>query len=190
MEALSNWLARLTVNQVSSEHVGSIPTASTKYRSSKARAPDCLSGRYGFESRRYCKTEKITVVVYPLWKREVASSNLASQTKCSISIVASASDFLSEDKGSIPLWSTKWGITQLVEYRAFNTGVLGSSPNASTICRDGQNGKGAWLRIRYLRVRISLPVRCPTSPIGRGKGLKILKVQVRILGGVQYKLMV
>lgn len=26
---------------------------------------------------------------------------------CSISIVASASDFLSEDKGSIPLWSTK-----------------------------------------------------------------------------------
>ena len=29
MEVLSNWLARLTVNQVSSEHVGSTPTTST-----------------------------------------------------------------------------------------------------------------------------------------------------------------
>lgn len=32
MEVLSNWLARLTVNQVSSEHVGSSPTTSTKHR--------------------------------------------------------------------------------------------------------------------------------------------------------------
>ena len=61
------------------------------------------------------------MVVYSLWKREVAGSNPASQTKCSISIVVSASDFnslmhileigfvefansfLSEDKGSVPL---------------------------------------------------------------------------------------
>lgn len=30
MEVLSNWLARLTVNQVSPEHVGSNPTSSTE----------------------------------------------------------------------------------------------------------------------------------------------------------------
>lgn len=33
----------------------------------------------------------------------------------------------------------------IVEYRAFNTGVLGSSPNASTICRDGEMANAAGL---------------------------------------------
>ena len=46
-----------------------------------ASASDCLSESCGFESRQYCISGKITVVVYSPWTREVAGSNPASQTK-------------------------------------------------------------------------------------------------------------
>lgn len=60
------------------------------------------------------KAGKITVVVYPSWTREVASSNLAFQTICSISIMVSAFGFLPNDKGSIPLWNTNDFVAQVV----------------------------------------------------------------------------
>lgn len=58
------------------------------------------------------KAGKITVVVYPSWTREVASSNLAFQTIGSISIEVSAFGFLPNDKGSIPLWNTNDFVAQ------------------------------------------------------------------------------
>lgn len=68
----------------------------------------------GKETEVNPKAGKITVVVYPSWTREVASSNLAFQTIGSISIVASASGFLPDDKGSIPLWNTNDFVAQVV----------------------------------------------------------------------------
>ena len=54
--------------------------------------------------------------------------------------------------------------------------------------QEWRNGKRTWLRPKTLGVRISLPVRRSTSPIGRGDSLKRCSVQVRILGGVQISL--
>ena len=68
----------------------------------------------GKETEVNPKAGKITVVVYPSWTREVASSNLAFQTICSISIVVSAFGFLPNDKGSIPLWNTNDFVAQVV----------------------------------------------------------------------------
>ena len=93
------------------------------------------------------------MAVYPPWTREVAGSNPASQTKesyqvylnlisenCSISIVVSAFDFLSRDKGSIPLWSTILRYDARLACRADAVEVFEpvlslskySSPNTST----------------------------------------------------------
>jgi hypothetical protein len=88
MEVLSNWLARLTVNQVSSEHVGSNPTTSTMalwfYQSTRLSLELFVPN-----SRNQChETGKITTVVYPPWTREVAGSNPASQTKLPCSVKA------------------------------------------------------------------------------------------------------
>ena len=88
MEVLSNWLARLIVNQVSSEHVGSNPTTSTN-TVDNSRTLDCLlrcSFRLDDELNlnRCLISGKITMVVYPLWMREVAGSSPASQTKTAL----------------------------------------------------------------------------------------------------------
>lgn len=72
------------------------------------------------------------MVVYPPWTREVAGSNPAFQTICSISIEVSAFGFLPNDKGSIPLWSTNDFVAQWLEYRFHKPKVEGLSPSEIT----------------------------------------------------------
>ena len=69
-----NWIERrFTTPKVE----GSNPSEITKIHR-KISDPTVSRGRF---FKWICKTGKITVVVYPSWTREVASSNLAFQTK-------------------------------------------------------------------------------------------------------------